>query len=160
MSYTSGTPKAGRKVATTEQAEIENVLYELKFKLPSSIAWAIPDYLIDVAVHQVYAVRDLDVIFVEVLDDGTITVQGTPTHNSPVLILIAAIATALAGIGLYVTFQGIWKVLPTPREVGSTVFPGTIASTPGGRPSGASPLSGWILLALVGAGIWFFFLSH
>ena len=175
MTYNQGTPKVGNKIPTNPDAPIEKtaangerVWYELTFQVPRSIAWALPDWLLQSAVGAGMSAKGIDVFFFEVTDGGLVTVQGYPHLEATISIggkeypgevseaglngkMVVAIIGALAGVGLTVAFQGIWKVLPTPREI--LGFPGG-----GGEPGGAAGVPSGVLVGLlVAAALWWHF---
>jgi hypothetical protein len=97
----------------------------------------------------------IDVTYAEITPDGHVTIQGTATHNSPVLLIIGAIILLLAGIGLTLAVSHIYAITDAIAAGGR--LPG---GAPGDKGSeGVAPASLFDLVPLlaIGAGVFLFF---
>lgn len=87
----------------------------------------------------------IDVTYAEVTPDGHVTIQGTASHNSPVLIIASAVILILAGIGIALSISHIYTI--TDAVVAGGRLPG---GAPGDRGSeGTAPASVFDILPLL-----------
>lgn len=156
----AGVKKVGtqRTVASSEDIQLGAVYGIDGYFHPIS---NLSDSLVQRAVDALVAIDSpVDVTYVEVTPDGHVTIQGTASHNSPVLIIASAIVLILAGIGISLAVSHIYTI--TDAVIAGGRLPGGAPGDRGGAGAGSSifdvvpllffALIAWIVLQFVKRG--------
>jgi hypothetical protein len=119
--------------------------YEFRGAIPWEIMAALPDSWVQAGIEEIFSIEhsELDVLGVELNEDGSFRIRVVAKHNSPVLLLAAAVLVGLA-ILAGMKIEQMYQV----------VF-GSSSGSRGGVLDTLENTSFLLVLVGVGVGVWF-----